>query len=252
MAQAQEMFLAIRSCRAPLRRGGSGPPLLFLHGAGGLPGWMPFLAKLADRFDVLAPDHPSFGRSETPDWLEDVADLGLLLSRRSPGTEARQCPCRRPLYGRLDRTRNGCAFDARMKSLTLISSAGIRLKGRPAADIFVMDRNDLIRARYADAALAESEIDAVLTPEQETQMLGKSHRGGAALLAAAPVKTKARPMAASGRRADARHLGDADKIIDPAYAQAFGELIAGARVTMIANTGHLPHVERVDAVVALD
>jgi pimeloyl-ACP methyl ester carboxylesterase len=42
--------------------------------------------------------------------------------------------------------------------------------------------------------------------------------------------------------------GDADRIIAPDYAKEFAKRIAGAHVEMIAKAGHLPHVERQDAV----
>ena len=50
--------------------------MLFLHGADGMPAWLPFFDRLAGRFDLLVPDHPSYGRSPTPEWLDDVGDLG--------------------------------------------------------------------------------------------------------------------------------------------------------------------------------
>jgi pimeloyl-ACP methyl ester carboxylesterase len=49
-------------------RAGSGPPLLLLHG---WPefwlAWEPVMARLADRFDLIAPDLRGFGDSEKPD-----------------------------------------------------------------------------------------------------------------------------------------------------------------------------------------
>ena len=56
-------------------RGGSGPPLIFLHGASGHVGWLPFLDRLSRSFDVIAPEHPGFGQSDDPAWLESVGDL---------------------------------------------------------------------------------------------------------------------------------------------------------------------------------
>ena len=62
-----------------LLRGGptdaGGPPLVFLHGAGGHTGWMAFLEELSPRFAVYAPEHPGFGQSDDPPWLDNVADL---------------------------------------------------------------------------------------------------------------------------------------------------------------------------------
>ena len=48
---------------------------MFLHGAGGHTGWMAFLDELAERFAVFAPEHPGFGQSDDPPWLDEVADL---------------------------------------------------------------------------------------------------------------------------------------------------------------------------------
>ena len=56
-------------------RGGSGAPLLLLHGAAGVTAWLPYMEQLARRFDVIVPDHPGFGGSDTPGWLDNISDL---------------------------------------------------------------------------------------------------------------------------------------------------------------------------------
>src|ERR1700754_1033259 len=66
--------LNVRGCNIALMRGGTGRPLLFLHAGGGA-SWLPCMADLAARHDVLAPEHPGFGASDTPDWLDNVPDL---------------------------------------------------------------------------------------------------------------------------------------------------------------------------------
>src|SRR3954465_9505725 len=50
-------------------------PVLLLPGAGGHTGWMAFLDELAGRFAVFAPEHPGFGQSDDPFWLDEIADL---------------------------------------------------------------------------------------------------------------------------------------------------------------------------------
>ncbi len=71
----QESFVTIAGCKTRLMRGGSGEPLLFLHGARGASAWLPFWETLSQRFDVIVPEHPGFGGSDTPDWLDNVGDL---------------------------------------------------------------------------------------------------------------------------------------------------------------------------------
>src|SRR5437660_2290837 len=64
----------IRLYRGGPHRGG-GQPLVFLHGAGGHTGWMAFLEELSGRFEVFAPEHPGFGQSDDPTWLDEIPDL---------------------------------------------------------------------------------------------------------------------------------------------------------------------------------
>src|ERR1700733_9431627 len=65
--------------------GGEGPPLLFLHGAGGFRGDHPFLGLLGKHRRITAPSHPGFGVSSLPDWIdrpEDIAHVYLDLLDR--------------------------------------------------------------------------------------------------------------------------------------------------------------------------
>ncbi len=71
----RETFETVNGCKIRIMRGGQGAPLLYLHGALGVAAWMPFMERLSQRFDVIVPDHPGFGASDTPDWLDNIGDL---------------------------------------------------------------------------------------------------------------------------------------------------------------------------------
>src|SRR5438067_388757 len=75
MAEQSTSTITIDGCRIRLMRGGTGSPLLVLHGAGGGGAWLPFMDQLAQNFDVLVPEHPGFGDSDTPEWLDNIPDL---------------------------------------------------------------------------------------------------------------------------------------------------------------------------------
>ena len=75
MSDATEHFETVAGCKTHFLRGGKGPTLLFLHGGGGAGVWLPFFKTLAKRYDVIVPEHPGFGRSDTPDWLDNVGDF---------------------------------------------------------------------------------------------------------------------------------------------------------------------------------
>jgi pimeloyl-ACP methyl ester carboxylesterase len=63
-----------------LRRGGSGTPLLVIHGELGVPGWLESFAQLAEHHDVIVPALPGYGRSTRPDWVMGVHDLAAWVT----------------------------------------------------------------------------------------------------------------------------------------------------------------------------
>src|SRR5262245_33495403 len=71
--------LTVRDCTIKLMRGGPGKPgaapLLYLHGASGAGNWLPVMTALAQKYDVIVPEHPGFGDSDTPEWLDTIHDL---------------------------------------------------------------------------------------------------------------------------------------------------------------------------------
>lgn len=69
--------LDVLGTEVPCLVAGAGPPLLWLHGAGGSDTWSPAQDLLAQRFTVWAPAHPGFAGTPLPDWVRDVHDLAF-------------------------------------------------------------------------------------------------------------------------------------------------------------------------------
>ena len=62
-----------------VKTAGTGPPLLYLHPAGGLM-WDPFLSHLAERYSVYAPEFPgtSVGDPYAIHKIDDLSDVVLV------------------------------------------------------------------------------------------------------------------------------------------------------------------------------
>jgi len=60
---------------------GTGQPLLYLHGAGGLLGMDPFLEELGKDFKVIAPHLPGYGESTGGELIDSFEALTLALPR---------------------------------------------------------------------------------------------------------------------------------------------------------------------------
>ncbi len=252
MADCTESKINIRGCEVLMRRGGNGETALFLHGASGVAGWIPAFQSLSDTYDLMVPDHPTYGRSDEPEWLDSMDDLAMfyldlmdeldldgvhLIGNSLGGWLAMEIAIR------------SCT---RIKSLTLVGAAGIRIKGKPIADIFMMDPDDLVREIFVDQTFADNILGMELTEEQTDIQI--RNRVATARLGWQPRLFNPNLRKWLHRITVPTHViwGDSDKIVDPVYAAEFGSVIADSEVTMIEQAGHLPHVEKagpfVDAV----
>ena len=68
-----------------MHSGGSGPPLLYLHGTGGFGTYDPTSSPLADRCTVYAPSLPGYFGTPRPGWLYTVNDTAHFLLEMADG-----------------------------------------------------------------------------------------------------------------------------------------------------------------------
>ena len=244
MATCTESKIDIRGCKVNTRRGGSGETLLFLHGAGGLAGWMPFLDTLSDSFDVIAPDHPTFGLSDEPAWLDDMNDMALFYLDYIEALGLSNVHLVGQSLGGWIALEMAVRSCVNIQSLPLVAAAGIRIKGLPAADIFMMDQEELTRSLLVNPSIIETMLAMELTSEQEDIQI--KNKVSTARLGWQPRLFNPSLRKWMHRIKAPTHViwGDQDKIIPPAYADEFKSLISGASVTMIPECGHLPQVEQ--------
>ena len=77
MPETMNLSLRGGDFEAVVLKEGSGPPLLYLHGAVGQKGWAPFLDALAQKFTVYAPYLPGHAKSSGLEKMNDITDLTL-------------------------------------------------------------------------------------------------------------------------------------------------------------------------------
>lgn len=242
--------LALNGCKIVLRRAGSGEPVLFLHGTEGLIEWPSALDLLAQRFEVIVPDLPGFGESEVPPWFDDISDLAYFYLDALEALGLTRVHLVGQSLGGWIALEMAVRCRHHLRSLTLISAAGIHLKGVPKADIFMIDPQDQARMIFVDPRWAEAASErAVAEAYQDALIL---NRMASARYGWRPRFFNPRLERWLHRVRVPTHIiwGDQDKIIPPAYADAFHSLIPGSVRTLIPQAGHMPHVERADAVAA--
>lgn len=239
-----QSFVEVDGCRTHLRRGGSGEPLLFLHGASGAPAIMPFMEKLAQRFDVLVPEHPGYGLSGEPEWLENIHDVAYFYLDFLERLELQKAVVVGNSLGGWIAMEMAVRDTSRIKSLVLVSPAGISVPDVRPADIFLMSPEELVRQLYHDPKLAEARLAEPVTPESLDISLKNRHT--TARLAWEP-RLHDPHLPKWLHRIDVPVQivwGEKDRVLPLAFLDAYRKLIPAARHAVVKDAGHLPHVER--------
>jgi len=162
--------LKVRGVTIKLHRAGRGPTVLFLHGAGGVPQWLPFFDAIAERYELLVPEHPGFGGSDDPPWIHSMADLAMFyLDLLEEAGLNRIHVIGNSLGGWLaaeilirDRSR--------FRSLVQLAPAGIRVKGVSCGDNFIWGPEEAVRNLYHDQSHAER-ILALMPSEAQMDVM---------------------------------------------------------------------------------
>jgi pimeloyl-ACP methyl ester carboxylesterase len=246
MGTFERRTMVVDDCEISYLRGGSGPPVLFLHGASGVYE-MPWMDALARRYDVIVPDHPGFGRSATPSWFEDVHDLAYFYLDFLRTLDLTGVHVVGNSIGGWIASEIAVRCMSRLRSLVLVSPAGLRVENAPPFDIFSISPEELTGHLFHDPDVVEHVLAA--RADAETRL--KNRRGAARIM---QPRMDDPQLAKWLRRIDVPTLviwGDDDRIIPPRYAEEFRRLIPGCVVDIVDRCGHLPHVERPDAFAAI-
>jgi pimeloyl-ACP methyl ester carboxylesterase len=240
----EDSFVTVDGCRTHLRRGGRGPAMLYLHGANGAPAVQPFMETLAADFDLIVPEHPGFGLSDEPAWLENMHDLAYfyldlldqlelpsvhLVGSSLGGWLAMEMAVRQP---------------KRFPSMVLIGAAGIRVPDAQSGDIFLWSAEQTTRNIFFDQALAEKMLSVPPTPEQQDTQLKNRHT--TALLGWQPRLYDPYLHKWLHRLQMPVKLvwGAQDKVMPVAFGHALKALIPNAELEILENCGHLPQAEK--------
>ena len=149
-----------------LVKGGTGEPLLILHGEMGHPGWLRYHQDLSQDNTLYIPSHPGFGGTDRLDWIMNMRDLagwylraldelalspvnviGLSLGGWLAAEMATMCP-------------------HQFKRLALVGSPGIRPPVGEIFDMFLVVGKDYIASGFLDPAGTEE--FPVLCPDEPT------------------------------------------------------------------------------------
>ena len=265
-------YLTIHGHLVGVRRGGSGPVLLLLHGiAGSSLSWVPVMDRLGHEFTVVAPDFVGHGHSAKPSgdyslgnlasWTRDLLEI-LGIDRATVVGQS---------YGGGVALQFAYQYPERCERLVLVDSGGLgrdvswllRLVALPGADLvmpilfpsFVGSWGDRVACFASRLGIRHPSAREIwrayrsLTDEETRQAFVRTIRS--------VIEPGGQAVAAKDRLYLAERLpvlivwGEVDRIIPVAHAYSAHEALPHSRLEIIPGVGHFPQSEDPEAFAEL-
>jgi pimeloyl-ACP methyl ester carboxylesterase len=241
-----ETSVTIANVRVHLFQGGSGPPLLYLHGGAPSGRWLPLHDLLAERFTVYAPDMPGFGGTEAPEWVEGMDDM-LLHTRELMETLGLERPHVVGFsVGGWLAAELAVFYPEHVDRLVLAAAIGLHVDEASVADLFALSGERLSRALLYDPKEAPRLFGGAPTLEDRVRQYREF-----SMLARLAWNPHFDPkLRRRLRRVTSPTLlvwGSDDRLVPPAHGEAYRDAIPGARLQLLPQCGHMVPLEQPDA-----
>ncbi len=235
---------------------GSGPAVVYLHPAPGLT-WDPFLDRLAERHTVYAPEVPgtAVGDPGAIREVDDLWDLVLLYEEAVRRLELGNAAVIGSSFGGMLACELASGFPGLFSRLVALDPIGLWLDDAPVVNWVAAAAEELPGLLFHDPAgeVAQAVLAPPDDPEAAMAAIARSvWATGCTAKFVWPVPDKG--LAKRLHRIEIPSLviwGKQDRLVPVAYAEEFGRRIAGCRVEIIDECGHIPQAEQLETTFAL-
>ena len=231
-------------------RKGSGPQILVLHGGDGPVHRLPFADRLAERYEIIEPVHPGFAGTPIPEHFDNLQDLIFLYLDLIDHLDLEDTILMGFSMGGWAAAEIAAINTQRFSKLILVDSVGIKVGGpfdRDIADVFAISAEEHMRISWHDPSNAPN----TKTMTDDELLIFASDRIAHGLYTWEPFMHNPKLPYRLHRIGIPTLLiwGEGDQVVPPSYGEAFRAMIPGARMVVIPDAGHSPHVEQPEAFV---
>jgi pimeloyl-ACP methyl ester carboxylesterase len=244
----ERQTVKVNGVEVTMHVGGSGPPLVFLHGAGTFTGFG-FAAPWASRFKIYLPYHPGFGDSGEGAPLDSIGDYVLHYLELFDALGLDKVSLVGLSMGGWIAAALATQNSHRLAKLALVAPAGLRVREHPATDIFRLKPEEVPPMLAHDVPAILKYLPDPQAP-QFFDFLVTNYRemSGWARIAWERNYDPNLPKWLHRIRVPTLLVyGDKDRITPPEQAQAWAKLIPGAQVALVKDAGHLVLDEKPEA-----
>jgi pimeloyl-ACP methyl ester carboxylesterase len=242
-------FIEVNGLKTHVLKGGAGPPLVYLHGVAPSGEWFPVHEALARSFTVYAPDHPGFGETARPEWLDGMDDVVLHYEELFRALELERPPVVGFSLGGWIAAELAVWYPNRLGALVLLNAAGLHADGALIPDLPALTGEKLLRTVFHDLEVGQAYAAARNSPEHRARY----HRALTTLALLAWNPWFDPKLVARLRRVQAPTLvlwAEHDRLVPPIYGETYRDAIPGARLEHLPDCGHMAPIERPEAVAA--
>jgi pimeloyl-ACP methyl ester carboxylesterase len=224
---------------------GEGPPMLLLHGGGGLDPNAPFLRALSERFRLIAPFHPGFGGSPRPAEIDTTDDLAYFYLDLLDQLNLKSVVLMGISFGGWIAAEIATKSTARLAKLILVDAVGIKVSNRETpdiADIFAIGEEELRQLMFHKPP-PSPDFKSMSDDQIAVQV---RNREALALYMWEPFAHNPK-LRSRLHRVTVPTLviwGASDRLVKPEYGRAYCAAIPGARFELIPEAGHAPQIEQ--------
>jgi pimeloyl-ACP methyl ester carboxylesterase len=244
--------------RVPIRvhTDGTGPAVVFFHGPFGL-AWSPFLQALARDFTVLAPEHPGTtpGEPDAVHQVDSLWDLVLCYDELLDHLGLPEAALVGASFGGMVACEVAALRPSRARRLVLIDPIGLWRDDAPVVNWMLKSPQDFPALVFHDPDGAAARALFAVPEDPELGALARTRLTwamGATGKFIWPIPDKG--LAKRIHRVSAPALliwGRNDRIVPLAYADEFARRLPAARVEIVPDAGHAPHLEHPAAAARL-
>jgi pimeloyl-ACP methyl ester carboxylesterase len=253
MATTSIRTIPIKHCNfeAKVKTAGSGPPLVYLHAAGG-PIWDPFVEWLTERYTVYAPHHPGTGETarESIYSVESLWDLILIYDELLDALNLPSVPLIGTSFGGMMACELAAHRPDRVTKMVLLDPIGLWREDAPVAQYMLMPPEKLVATLYKhlDSEPVQAALKMPDDPKQAAVVTADLVWAlGATGKFVWPIPDKGLKKRLHRVKAPTLIVwGEDDALVSSIYAKEFAARIANAKVEIIKDCGHVPQVERLD------
>jgi pimeloyl-ACP methyl ester carboxylesterase len=232
------------------RRKGTGEPTLFFHGAGFTRMWLPFHESLSDSVDVIAPEHPGYGATELPDWLDGFDDIVIHYDQLLDALELETVHLVGYSLGGWIAAEFASFYPKRLRSLTLMTPAGLRIVGAPIPNPVAMMPDQFFDLIFNDKTNMPGYLPDFESLDEVVHQYGEM--ATLARLAWSPqydlkLERRLERVTCPSLVVRAEH----DRLIPDEMAERYAELLPDSRIETVPGTGHALAYEQPEQTAAV-